>query len=113
VGDYWYTLALAQYRNGDWRNSLASLEQVKALDAGFDATGWLLVAMNRHQLNQRAEARTALGKAVEWIKEQRRLAKGDALLRFEYERMRPALEALRQEAETLINGKDPANQGVA
>src|SRR5205085_7700988 len=69
VGDYWYTLAMAQYRHGDWRQSLASLETVKAKDGGFDASAWLLVAMNRHQLGQKDEARGAWRKAVEWIEE--------------------------------------------
>src|SRR5262249_44664735 len=30
VGDYVFTLAMAQYRNDDWKDSLASLEQLKA-----------------------------------------------------------------------------------
>ena len=30
VGDYWYTLAMAQYRHGDWRDSLVSLDTLKA-----------------------------------------------------------------------------------
>jgi hypothetical protein len=30
VGVYRYTLATVQYRNGNWRDSLASLEKLKA-----------------------------------------------------------------------------------
>jgi tetratricopeptide (TPR) repeat protein len=112
VGNYWYTLAMVQYRNGDWQESLASLENVKAKEGEFDASDWLLVAMNRHQLKQREEARSALRKAVEWIEERRRQAEDNALLRFQYEMMRPALDALRREAENLIEGKDPTNLGV-
>jgi hypothetical protein len=35
------------------------------------------------------------------------------MLRFRYELMLPAIEELRREAEKLLDGKDPANQGVA
>lgn len=47
AGDYKYTLAMVQYRNGDWRDSLASLDQLKAQEGAWDASGWLLIAMNR------------------------------------------------------------------
>jgi tetratricopeptide (TPR) repeat protein len=109
-GDYWYTLAMVQHRNGDWRDSLASLEKVKGKHKGFDASVWLLAAMNRQQLKQREEARAALGKAVDWIQEQQRKADNDATLRFQYEMMRPGIEALRREAENLIEGKDSAGE---
>jgi tetratricopeptide (TPR) repeat protein len=112
VGDYWYTLALVQYRNGDWRDSLTSLERVKARDGQFGGSDWLLVAMNRHQLKQKDEARAAFRKAVEWMEEQQRKAEENAVLRFQYEMMRPALESLRREAEKLIEGKDPNTRGV-
>jgi tetratricopeptide (TPR) repeat protein len=112
VGDYWYTLAMAQYRNGDWRDSLASLEQVKAREGSFVAADWLLVAMNRHQLKQRDQARSAFGKAAEWIDERKRQAEDNPLLRLQYEMMRPGLESLRREAEDLLEGKDPAQEGV-
>ena len=85
AADYWYTLAMVQFRNGDWRDSLASLETVKAREGGFDALSWLLVAMNRWQLNQKEEARAALRMAVEWVEEQQRKAEDNALLRIQYE----------------------------
>jgi tetratricopeptide (TPR) repeat protein len=112
VGDYWYTFAMVQYRNGDWRDSLVSLEKVKDKEKGYDASAWLLVAMNRHQLKQREEARAALRKAVEWIEEQQREAEGNALLRIRLEMSRPAIESLRREAESLIEGKDPTNRTI-
>jgi tetratricopeptide (TPR) repeat protein len=110
VGDYWYTLAMVQYRNGDWRDSLAALEKVKAKEGELVASGWFLSAMDLHQLKRREEARAALRKGVEWIDERRRQAENNALLRFQYEMMRPAIEALRREAENLIEGKNPANR---
>jgi tetratricopeptide (TPR) repeat protein len=112
VGDYWYTLAMVQYRNGSWRDSLASLEKVKAKEKEYDASDWFLVAMNRHQLKQKDEARAAFRKAIDYIEEQQRKAEDNALLRFQFEMARPAIEALRREAETLIQGKDPANQSI-
>jgi tetratricopeptide (TPR) repeat protein len=112
VADYWYTLAMVQYRNGDWRESLGSLEKVKARDGAFDASAWLLVAMNRHQLRQKADARAAHRKAVEWIEEMQRKAEDNAVLRIQYEMMRPTIEALRREAENLLDGKGPGGEGI-
>jgi tetratricopeptide (TPR) repeat protein len=112
VADYWYTLAMVQYRNGDWLDSLASLDKVKAGQNEFDASSWLLTAMNRHQLKQRAPARAAMQKAVEWIEDRQNKAKDDRLLQFQFEMMRPEIESLRREAEDLIEGKDPANKGI-
>ena len=57
-------------------------------------------------------ARGALRKADEWIEEQKRKAEDNALLRIQYEMLRPTIEALRQEAENLIEGKDPAGDRV-
>ena len=106
VADYWYTLAMVQYRNGTWQGSLASLEALKARQGGeFGASDWLLSAMDLYRLNRENEARAAVAKAVEWIEERRRKAAGNALLRMEYELMRPALEALLREAQNLINGE--------
>jgi tetratricopeptide (TPR) repeat protein len=112
VGDHWYTLATAQYRNGDWRDSLASLEKLKAREGGFDASDWLLAGMNRQRLGQHAEARAALRKAAEWVEERQRQAEGNALLRLQLEMMRPSIEALRREAEGLIEGKSSEGDRV-
>jgi tetratricopeptide (TPR) repeat protein len=112
VGDYWYTLAMVQYRNGDWRDSLAALEKVKAKEGELDASGWFLSAMDLHQLKRREEGRAALRKGTEWIEERRRQAENNAFLRFQYEMMRPAIEGLRREAENLIEGKNPVDRGV-
>ena len=75
IGNNWYTLAVVQYRNKDWRDSLDSLEKVKAKEGGFDGSCWLFVAMNRQQLKQKEEARAALCSAVDWTKEQERRRK--------------------------------------
>jgi tetratricopeptide (TPR) repeat protein len=111
-GDYWYTLALVQYRNADWRESLETLEKPKVKEGALDATGWYLVAMNRHQLKQKEEAQGALRKAAEWVSDQRRKAEGNALLRYQFELTWPFIESLKQEAERLIEGKEAVKQGV-
>jgi tetratricopeptide (TPR) repeat protein len=110
AGRYGYTLALVQYRNGDWRDSLASLEKVKARAGELDAYGWFLSAMDLQQLKQGDEARAALRKGVQWIDETKRKAEGDPLVRVQYEAMRPDVEAMRREAEDLIDGKGPAGR---
>jgi tetratricopeptide (TPR) repeat protein len=112
VADYWYTLAMVQYRDGAWRESLASLEEVKARSGEFGAREWLLTAMNRHRLKQRQEALGALRKAVKWIGERKRQGEDNPGLRLEYELMRPAIESLRREAENLLQGNDPADRGI-
>jgi tetratricopeptide (TPR) repeat protein len=112
VKDYWYTLATVQYRNSDWRDSLASLERVKVKAGAFSASEWLLLAMNRQQLKQPDAAWAAYRKAIEWIDQRKGRAEGDAVLRFQFEMMRPVLEPLLREAESLLGEKAPAGEGV-
>jgi tetratricopeptide (TPR) repeat protein len=102
LADYWYTLAMVQYRNGDWEESLASLEKVKAREVEVDGSDLFLSALNLHHLKRRDEARAALREGIEWMNERKRQAEGDALQRFEYETIREELESLRREAENLI-----------
>jgi hypothetical protein len=78
----------------------------------FTATGWFLVAMNRHQLKQGEAAKSALRSGVEWMAEQQRMAEEDPVIRFRFELRRPVLESLRREAEALIEGKD-GSRGVS
>jgi tetratricopeptide (TPR) repeat protein len=105
VGNYRFTLGMVQYRNGDWLESLASLEKLRTMEGAQDGYGLLLIAMNRHRLGQRPEAVNGLRAAVEWINKRRQEAEKDAVLSFSFEKARPSLDALRQEAENLINGK--------
>jgi tetratricopeptide (TPR) repeat protein len=106
--DYLYTLATAQYRNGDWRDCLASLDNVKGREGDLDAGGWFLVAMSKHQLKEQKESRMALRQAIAWLEAFEKQAKFNAVLRFQLEMMLPGLQALRREAETLIDGKAAA-----
>ena len=108
VADYWYTLAMAQYRHGDWRDSLVSLDTLKAKQGEAGASDMVLSGMNLFRLNRKDEARAALKQAVRLMDEINQKAAGDALLRMEFELMRPAVEALLMEAQKLMNG-DPAD----
>jgi tetratricopeptide (TPR) repeat protein len=105
VAEFWHTLAVVQYRNGDWRDSLSSLEECKAQQGEFDASDWLLSAMNLFRLNRLKEAESAVMKSDQWMREAGRRAERDAMSRLEYESMRPSIEALRREAHALIDGQ--------
>ena len=107
VADYWYTLAMAQYRHGDWRDSLASLETLRVRQGEASASDLVLASMNLVRLNRKAEARAALKQAARLMDEMNQKAASDALLRMEFELMRPAIEALMMEAQRLMDG-DPA-----
>ena len=110
MADYWYTLAMVQYRHGDWPGSLASLETLKVKQGEVTGSPLLLSAMNLECLNRREEAQAAVGHAVQWMEEKSRKAGGDAFLRMEFELMRPNFEALLREAQSLLNG-EPADSG--
>jgi tetratricopeptide (TPR) repeat protein len=105
VAEFWHTLAIVQYRNGDWRDSLSSLEECKAKQGEFDASDWLLSAMNLFRLNRLKEAESAFLKSDQWMREAGRRAERDATSRLEYESMRPSVERLRREAQALIDGQ--------
>ncbi len=102
VGDYWSTRATVQFRNGDWKASLSSLETLKSKENGLDASSWVLAAMNRFRLGQKKEAREALRKSSEWMDDLRRKGESDPGQRLRYELARPGVEALRQEAEEMM-----------
>ena len=110
MADYWYTLAMVQYRHGDWPGSLASLETLKVKQGEVRRAPIALSAMNLERLNRREEAQAAVGHAVQWMEEKSRKAGGDAFLRMEFELMRPNFEALLREAQSLLNG-EPADSG--
>ena len=105
VAEFWHTLAVAQYRNGDWRDSLSSLEACKAKQGEFDASDWLLSAMHLFHLNRLKEVEFAILKSDEWMREAVRKAERDAISRLVFGSMRPSIDALRREAQALIDGQ--------
>ncbi len=108
IPGYWYTFAMAQYRNGDWQDSLASLGRLKAIQGEYDASDWILYAMDLFQLKRIDQARSAMRKATDWLDEKRQQAEDDAMLRMELEMMRPSVESLLWEARNLIGGVETA-----
>jgi tetratricopeptide (TPR) repeat protein len=107
VADYWYTLAMVQYRNGEWSASLASLAQVKVKAGTLDASDWFLSAMDLCHLKRRQEARDAMHRGDTWLRDLQEQAKEKPVLRLRLELNRPAIDALRREAENLLEGKAP------
>ena len=105
MADYCYTLAMVQYRNGDWSDSLATIEKKKAFPGGFGASDWLVSAMDLYRLDRKEEARAALRKATEWINAQVKKAETDVGLRLEFELTRPTLEELLWEARKVLGGE--------
>ena len=63
-GGYWNTLGLARYRAGKWKAAAEALENSIRLRSGGDAYDWLLLAMARYRLGDRAEAKRYYERAV-------------------------------------------------
>jgi tetratricopeptide (TPR) repeat protein/tRNA A-37 threonylcarbamoyl transferase component Bud32 len=79
---YWYTLALAQYRAGDARASLAALEKESKLRA-VGGYVWLLQALAHARLGERQVARKCYDNACRWAGEQKDLPETFGRLRAE------------------------------
>jgi len=92
-GNFWNTLGIAQYRAGQWREAVTSVENSMTLRQGGDSTDWLFLAMAHWQLGAKEAARTWYDKAVKELR------------KFEY----PREEQGRWQAEAAvlmkINGK--------
>jgi tetratricopeptide (TPR) repeat protein len=79
-GNSWNTLGAAQYRAGDWKAAVASLQRSMELRKGGDSGDWFFLAMARWQLGDRDEARDWYRKAVDGMTGVK--AKDEELLRF-------------------------------
>jgi eukaryotic-like serine/threonine-protein kinase len=84
------TLGVAQYRAGDGKAALGSLQRSMHLRQGGDSFTWFFLAMAHWQLGEQQEARRWYGRAVRWLEEnERALAKdpsyGEQLQRFRAE----------------------------
>jgi serine/threonine protein kinase/WD40 repeat protein/Flp pilus assembly protein TadD len=69
-GDSWNTLGVAQYRAGDWRGAIKTLEQAIALH-GRTSHDEFFLAMARWQLGERDEALRLYDRAIEWMQKNR------------------------------------------
>lgn len=91
-----HTLAIAQYRLGQYQEALATLKKAEALHptakSGPETTDLAIQAMAHHQLGEKEQARTALTRLQEVMKRMK-LPPSEASL------------ALWREAEKLLAGK--------
>ncbi len=89
-GLFWNTLGVAQYRAGDGRAALASLQRSLELRQGGDGFTWFFLAMAHWQLGEKRDACYGYNQAVRWMeKNEPALAKdpsyGEQLARFRAE----------------------------
>jgi serine/threonine protein kinase/tetratricopeptide (TPR) repeat protein len=91
-GDHWNTLGVAQYRAGDWKAAIATLEKSMELRKGGDSFDWFFLAMARWQLGDKKDARKWYDQAVQWMEKNQ--PKDEELARF------------RAEAEELLGVKE-------
>jgi tetratricopeptide (TPR) repeat protein len=61
------TLGIAHYRAGQWRDSVAALEQANKWRKGDDASDLIFLAMSHWQLGDRDLARKEYDEAMDWM----------------------------------------------
>jgi tetratricopeptide (TPR) repeat protein len=67
AGNYWNTLGVAHYRNGDAKAAVAALETSMRLRSGGDSFDWFFLAMAHSRLGDRDQARMWLHRAAQWM----------------------------------------------
>jgi tetratricopeptide (TPR) repeat protein len=67
-GDYWNTLGVARYRQGDWKAAITALEKSDKLNGGRQPIDALFLSMAHWQLGQPAEARKWFDRATDVLK---------------------------------------------
>jgi Flp pilus assembly protein TadD len=82
---------VAQYRNGQFREAIASLEKSRS-DPKHDPYNLFFLAMCHHQLGDAARARDCYDRALRWMKEHK-LPAGQNLAE---------LQGFQHEAEELL-----------
>jgi serine/threonine protein kinase/Flp pilus assembly protein TadD len=66
-GEFWNTLGVAQYRNGDWTAALEALNKSMSLRKGRDSEDFFFLAMAHWQRGEREIAREWYGRALAWV----------------------------------------------
>jgi tetratricopeptide (TPR) repeat protein len=66
-GNYWNTLGVAHYRNGECQSALAALEKSMNLSRGGNSGDWFFLAMAHWKLGEKDKARQWYDKAVDWM----------------------------------------------
>jgi serine/threonine protein kinase len=68
-GRHWVTLGVAQFRAGQSKDAIASLQKSMEILAGGDSRSWFILAMAHGQLGNKADARKWYDRAVKWMEE--------------------------------------------
>jgi tetratricopeptide (TPR) repeat protein len=66
-GNYWNTLGVACYRNGDDKAAITALEKAISLRPEADSFDYFFLAMAYWRLGDRDKAQTCFGRAVQWM----------------------------------------------
>jgi Flp pilus assembly protein TadD len=67
--DYWNTLGVAHYRNGEYRDAIVALKTAMGMRKGGHSFDWFFLAMSLWSEGDRDEARAWFKRAVEWMDE--------------------------------------------
>jgi tetratricopeptide (TPR) repeat protein len=81
--NYWNTLGVAHYRNGDDQAALEALKTSMNLGAGGNSIDWFFMAMVSWKLGDRVEAQMWFDRALQWM--DKHLPNDDELRRFRAE----------------------------
>jgi tetratricopeptide (TPR) repeat protein len=100
-GNFWNTLGVAQYRNGDWKAAVEALMKSIQLRKGGDSFDFFFLAMAHCQLGEKDKARAWYERAVAWMDKNK--PQDEELKRFRVEAT--ALLCLAKAAQTQ-NKKD-------
>ena len=65
--DYWNTLGVARYRNGNWKSAIEALMKSAQLRNGGDSFDFFFLAMAHWKLNEKEKARAWYDQAVAWM----------------------------------------------
>ena len=98
--DYWTTLGAAQYRSGQWRAAVTSLEKSVQLRNGGQAHDWLLLAMAHWRLEEEQKAR-------EWYEKAAKGTEEDATDDEELSRLKKEAMSLLRSTEQASDEKHP------
>jgi tetratricopeptide (TPR) repeat protein len=94
----WGTLGAAQYRAGDWKAAVATLEKARELSGGGDAYDWLFLAMAHRKLGNADESLMAYDRAIEWLEKNKAMLEKD-------KNQAEELRRFRSEAEDVLELK--------